>query len=84
MRSGTGPKVDLDVDPLIGSLENHRSLVRSAKGWYNLVVMNSGWFAEIYFDRAATPITDVDPSFKLDPHVFTPADTCWLDRWRGR
>ena len=45
----TGNKVDLDVNPFAGSLEKQRNSVRAAQGQYDLLVMNSGWFAEMYF-----------------------------------
>jgi len=75
----TGNKVDLDVNPFAGSLEKQRNSVRAAKGQYDLLVMNSGWFAELYFGGFVEAITDIDPSFKLDPDVYTLGDTIWFD-----
>jgi len=75
----TGNKVDLDVNPFAGSLEKQRNSVRAAKGQYDLLVMNSGWFAELYFGGFIEAITDIDPSFKLDPDVYTLGDTIWFD-----
>jgi multiple sugar transport system substrate-binding protein len=75
----TGNKVDLDVNPFAGSLEKQRNSVRAAQGQYDLLVMNSGWFAEMYFGGFLEPITDIDPSFKLDPDVYTLGDTIWFD-----
>src|ERR1700761_1504067 len=42
----TGNKVELDVNPFAGSLEKQRNSVRAANGQYDLLIMNSGWFAE--------------------------------------
>jgi multiple sugar transport system substrate-binding protein len=75
----TGNKVDLDVNPFAGSLEKQRNSVRAAQGQYDLLVMNSGWFAEMYFGGFLEPISDIDPSFKLDPDVYTLGDTIFFD-----
>ena len=45
----TGNKVELDVNPFAGSLEKQRNSVRAGQGQYDLLIMNSGWFAEMYF-----------------------------------
>src|SRR5918993_101353 len=45
----TGNKVELDVNPFAGSLEKQRNSVRARQGQYDLLIMNSGWFAEMYF-----------------------------------
>src|SRR5262249_28102517 len=45
----TGNKVELDVNPFAGSLEKQRNSVRAAQGQYDLLIMNGGWFAEMYF-----------------------------------
>src|SRR5258707_11332850 len=67
----TGNKVELDVNPFAGSLEKQRNSVRASKGQYDLLIMNSGWFAEMYFGGFVEAITDVDPGFKLDKDIFT-------------
>src|SRR5580704_17241560 len=63
----TGNKVELDVNPFAGSLEKQRNSVRAKRGQYDLLIMNSGWFAEMYFGGFVEAITDIDPGFKLDP-----------------
>ena len=75
----TGNKVDLDVNPFGGSLEKQRSSVRASKGLYDVLIMNSGWFAEMYFGGFCEAVTDIDPSFKLDPGIYTCDDTCFFD-----
>jgi len=75
----TGNKVELDVNPFGGSLEKQRSSVRAAKGLYDVLIMNSTWFAEMYFGGFCEAITDIDPSFKLDPGIYTCDDTCFFD-----
>src|SRR4051812_27834943 len=56
----TGNKVELDVNPFAGSLEKQRNSVRASKGQYDLLIMNSGWFAEMYFGGFVDPITDIE------------------------
>lgn len=75
----TGNKVELDVNPFAGSLEKQRNSVRAAQGQYDILIMNSGWFAEMYFGGFVTPITDIDPGFKLDPQIYSFDDTACFD-----
>ncbi len=75
----TGNKVDLDVNPFAGSLEKQRNSVRSASGQYDILIMNSGWFAEMYAGGFVEPITDIEPGFKLDQDVYTLGDTVFYD-----
>jgi multiple sugar transport system substrate-binding protein len=75
----TGNKVELDVNPFAGSLEKQRNSVRARQGQYDLLIMNSGWFAEMYFGGFVEALSDIDPGFKLDPDVFTLNDTVFFD-----
>jgi len=75
----TGNKVELDVNPFAGSLEKQRNSVRAARGQYDVLIMNSGWFAEMYFGGFCEAISDIDPGFKLDPGVYTLNDTCFFN-----
>jgi multiple sugar transport system substrate-binding protein len=75
----TGNKVDLDVNPFAGSLEKQRNSVRASQGQYDLLIMNSGWFAEMYFGGFVEAISDIDPDFRLDPEVYTLGDTVYFD-----
>ena len=75
----TGNKVELDVNPFAGSLEKQRNSVRAAQGQYDILIMNSGWYAEMYAGGFLAPITDIDPGFKLDPQIYTYDDTIYYD-----
>ena len=75
----TGNKVELDVNPFAGSLEKQRNSVRAKQGQYDLLIMNSGWFAEMYFGGFVDALSDIDPSLKLDPEVFTLGNTVFFD-----
>ena len=75
----TGAKVDLDVNPFAGSLEKQRNSVRARQGTTDLLIMNSGWFAEMYFGGFVQPIQDIEPSFRLEPEVYTLGDTIFFD-----
>jgi len=75
----TGNEVELDVNPFAGSLEKQRNSVRAAQGQYDLLVMNSGWFAEMYFGGFLEAISDIDPAFKLDPDIYTLDNTVYFD-----
>ncbi len=75
----SGNKVNLDVNPFAGSLEKQRNSVRASQGDYDILILNSGWFTEMYFGGFVTAISDIDPSFKLDPDLFTLGDTIYFD-----
>jgi multiple sugar transport system substrate-binding protein len=75
----TGNKVELDVNPFAGSLEKQRNSVRASQGDYDILIMNSGWFAEMYFGGFVTAVSDIDPGFELDPDLFTLGDTIYFD-----
>jgi len=75
----SGNKVELDVNPFAGSLEKQRNSVRAKQGQYDLLIMNSGWFAEMYFGGFVEALSDIDPGFKLDKDIFTLGDTVFFD-----
>lgn len=75
----TGNSVTLDVNPFAGSLEKQRNSVRSGSGDYDILIMNSGWFAEMYYGGFVTAISDIEPGFQLDPQVFTLGNTVYFD-----
>ncbi|KQV12255.1 hypothetical protein ASC97_13950 [Rhizobium sp. Root1203] len=75
----TGNKVELDVNPFAGSLEKQRNSVRASSGQYDLLIMNSGWFTEMYAGGFVEAITDIDPGFKLDPEVYTLGNTIYYN-----
>jgi multiple sugar transport system substrate-binding protein len=75
----SGNRVELDVNPFAGSLEKQRNSVRARQGQYDLLIMNSGWFAEMYFGGFVEALSDIDPAFKLDPDIFTLGDTVFFD-----
>jgi multiple sugar transport system substrate-binding protein len=77
--AATGNKVELDVNPFAGSLEKQRNSVRASEGQYDILIMNSGWFTEMYAGGFVEAITDIDPGFKLDPEVYTLGDTVYYN-----
>nr|WP_246374782.1 extracellular solute-binding protein [Aquamicrobium lusatiense] len=75
----TGNKVELDVNPFAGSLEKQRNSVRASQGQYDILIMNSGWFTEMYGGGFVDSITDIDPGFQLDPDLYTLNDTIYYN-----
>jgi len=75
----SGNRIELDVNPFAGSLEKQRNSVRAARGTTDILIMNSGWFAEMYFGGFVQPITDIDPAYRLDQGVYTLGDTVFFD-----
>ena len=74
----TGNKVILDKIPYPGMLEKARNAFAADESPYDLVNLDNGWVAELYDAGFLTPLTDIDPSYTLDPDYSTNADAiCW-------
>lgn len=75
----TGNKVSLDVNPFAGTIEKQRNSVRAKEGLFDLLPMNSAYLAEFYYGGFLTPLTEIDPAFKLDPQIIPYDNTSWWD-----
>ena len=75
----TGNKVNLDVNPFAGSAEKQRNSVRAKEGQFDILAMNSAWLAEFYHGGFLTPLTQIDPAFRMDPQVQSYDDTGYWD-----
>lgn len=75
----TGNTVNLDVNPFAGSLEKQRAAVRSGESPFDILIINAGFFIEMYEGGFLTPLTDINADFKLDPEVYTFDDTVYYD-----
>lgn len=75
----SGNKVELDVNPFAGSLEKQRNSVRAARGQYDILIMNSGWFTEMYAGGFVEALSDIEAGMKLDPEVYSLGDTVYWD-----
>jgi multiple sugar transport system substrate-binding protein len=73
----TGNRVELDVNPFAGSLEKQRAAVRGAQSPFDVLVINNGFFVEMYAGGFLAPLNEIDPSFKLEPEVYTFDDTVY-------
>ena len=67
----TGNKVSLDVNPFAGSLEKQRTAVRAAQSPFDILVINAGFFVEMYAGGFLMPLQQIDQGFKLDPGIYT-------------
>jgi hypothetical protein len=52
---------------------------RTAQGQYDLLIMNSGWFTEMYFGGVVDAVTDIDPGFQLESDIYTLDNTVYFD-----
>jgi multiple sugar transport system substrate-binding protein len=73
----TGNKVSLDVNPFAGSLEKQRTAVRSGASPFDILVINAGFFVEMYAGGFLQSLDAIDPGFKLDPTVYTFDGSPW-------
>lgn len=80
----TGNTVDLDVNPFAGSLEKQRTAVRSGESPFDILVINSGFFIEMYDGGFLQPLHEIDPDFALDPGLYTFDDSVYWDAETGR
>ena len=56
-----------------------RNSVRASKGFAHLVIVDNNWVVEFYAGGFLTPLTDIDPGFRLDAGVNTYDDTIYWD-----
>lgn len=75
----TGNRVMLDVNPYAGSLEKQRNAVRSSRSEYDVLIINGIFYSEMYHGEFLEPLARIDPSFKLDPLLYTFDETPWYD-----
>ncbi len=66
----TGNKVSLDVNPFAGSLEKQRTAVRSGQSPFDVLVINAGFFVEMYAGGFLQPLDGIRTGFALDPAVY--------------
>ena len=66
----TGNKIELDVTPFGGLLEKIRNSVRTEKGEYDIVSINSVWLAEIFAGGFFTPLKVLNTEFSLPPELL--------------
>ena len=75
----TGNQVTLDVNSFAGSLEKQRAAVRADQSPFDVLVMNAGFFIEMYIGGFLVPLSEIDSGFKLDPEVYTFDDSVFWD-----
>ena len=73
----TGNQVELDVNPFAGSLEKQRAAVRGAESPFDVLIINAGFFIEMYQGGFLRPLAEIDPSFELDSGVYTFDDSVY-------
>ncbi len=81
----TGNKIKLDVTPFGGMLEKARNAVRGGESPYDILNLDTQWTIEFYEGGFLTPLTEIDPSFKLPGEVLTYDDSGYWNaekRWR--
>jgi multiple sugar transport system substrate-binding protein len=75
----SGNQVRLDVNPFAGSLEKQRTAVRSGQSPFDILVINGGYFIEMYMGGFLRPLAEIDSAFKLDPAIYTFDDSVYWD-----
>ena len=67
----TGNRIELDVNPYAGALDKIRNSLRAGAGTYDLLAIDNNWMVEMFDGGFLTPLTELDPAFKLDPGIST-------------
>ncbi|MCM0018854.1 MAG: extracellular solute-binding protein [Tagaea sp.] len=80
----TGNRVRLDVNPFAAAAEKQRNSARSQQGIFDILPLNATWMAEVFHGGFLTALTDIDPSFRLDPDILNMDDSCYWDEARKR
>ena len=74
----TGNKVELDVNPFLGSIEKQRASARAPKGTIDLFVTNARIMPEMFASGLVHTMDELDPDFALDPNIGRFDDSvCW-------
>ncbi|NPV54246.1 MAG: extracellular solute-binding protein [Firmicutes bacterium] len=74
----TGNRIKLNVFPFTGLLEKELTAVNAKTSEFDIINLNEGWYSTFYAGGLVSPLTDIDPSFKLDPQVI---EYQWATRW---
>lgn len=75
----TGNEVELDINPFAGSLEKQRTAVRSDESPFDLLVINAGFFIEMYEGGFLEPLNQIDADFELSEDIYTFDDSVYWD-----
>ncbi|HVO89888.1 MAG TPA: extracellular solute-binding protein [Casimicrobiaceae bacterium] len=77
----SGNRIELDVNPYAGALDKIRNSLRAGSGSYDLLAIDNNWMVEMFDGGFLTPLTDLDPAFKLDAQVSSYGGTVfWNDK----
>lgn len=75
----TGNKVVIDTNARTSLMEKIRNSARASEAEFDLLAMNALTLPEFYYGGYVAALTDIDPSFKIDPNVITYGDSGYWD-----
>lgn len=78
----TGNNVTIDAVPYGGLLDKIRSSARAKNGVYDGLIIDINWLGEMYDGGFLTPISEIDPNYKLPDPVLTFDDALYWDNTR--
>lgn len=67
----TGVKVTLKVFPFDGLLTQEANAAQTGSNAFDAYLLNEQWVGQFYDNEWVQPLTDVDPSFELDPNLIS-------------
>jgi|SRR5690554_2969444 len=76
----TGVTIKLNVFPYNGLYEKLRTSVMTGSGEFDIMFLDDCWVSFFFSGNYATPLTEIDPDFELDPEVI---EYNWATRWNA-
>ncbi len=66
----SGNKVSLAVTPFTGMVQKSLNAVQSRDSEFQILMLNTQWYGQFYSQRLVSKLTDIDPSYTLDPQII--------------
>lgn len=76
----TGNQVALAVTPFDGMVQKSLNAVQAGESEFDVLMLNSQWFAQFYSEGFVSPLTEIDPEFTLDPEII---EYAYSTRWNA-
>lgn len=66
----SGNEVSLAVTPFNGMVQKSLNAVQSRESEFGILMLNTQWYGQFYSQRLVSKLTDIDPSYALDPEII--------------
>ncbi|MGK2850861.1 MAG: extracellular solute-binding protein [Candidatus Limnocylindrales bacterium] len=66
----SGNEVSLAVTPFNGMVQKSLNAVQSRESEFQVLMLNTQWYGQFYSQRLVSKLTDIDPTYTLDPEII--------------